>query len=441
MCDLRVVARLAGSPAAGPTTAGRASFTCRDQAVNFCLVHVLPTPFLPQHKEKQLKMNGHQEVRAPTNPLISKHLGHVLVTGGCGFLGANIVTLLQSRQVCSKLSVLDLRPSTEPKDGVEYHFGDITDSEKMHALLAQLQPDVVIHTASPHFNIASKDIMRKVNVTGTEVIVSAAQQSGVKAFVYTSSASVISDQKTDLVHADESYPLIMGAAQPQYYTTTKAQAEVHVLESNRPAAQPQFLTAAIRPSGIFGVGDVQLLPKMVTAYHRGQTRFQLGENDNLFEFTEVTNVAHAHQLAAAALLATAEREAQGLSIPLDTERVDGEAFLVTNDAPVYFWDFARTVWRTCGDKTTPAQVWALPRAFGLFLATMFEWIFWVLRLGEPNLKRDQVKFSCMTRYFDIDKAKSRLGYRPVIGLQAGIERAVRDILRKEALASEGKKTQ
>lgn len=380
-------------------------------------------------------MEGQQEPRS--NPLANKSLGHVLVTGGCGFLGANIIGLLQSRSVCSKLSVLDLRPSAEPKDGIEYHFGDITDSEKMHALFRQLTPDVVIHTASPHFDIASKEIMRKVNVTGTDIMVSAAQQSGVKAFVYTSSSSVISDQKEDLINADESWPLIMGAAQPQYYTTTKAQAELNVLRANRSSSHPRFLTAAIRPSGIFGVGDVQLLPKMVNAYHRGQTKFQLGDNQNLFEFTEVTNVAHAHHLAAAALLATSEREGQGLSIPLSTERVDGEAFLITNDAPIYFWDFARTVWKACGDQTVPAQVWVLPRGFGLLIATLIEWVFWVLRLGEPNLKRDQVKFSCMTRYFDIDKAKSRLGYRPIIGLKDGIVRAVEDILRKDAMSRGG----
>lgn len=380
-------------------------------------------------------MDGRQEPRS--NPLAKKPLGHVLVTGGCGFLGANIVGLLQSRSVCSRLSVLDLRPSAEPKDGIDYHFGDITDSEKMHALFRQLTPDVVIHTASPHFDIASKEIMRKVNVAGTDIMVSAAQQSGVEAFVYTSSSSVISDQKTDLINADESWPLIMGATQPQYYTTTKAQAELNVLRANRSTSHPRFLTAAIRPSGIFGVGDVQLLPKMVNAYQRGQTKFQLGDNQNLFEFTEVTNVAHAHQLAAAALLATSEREAQGLSIPLSTERVDGEAFLITNDAPIYFWDFARTVWKACGDQTVPAQVWVLPRGFGLFIATLIEWVFWVLRLGEPNLKRDQVKFSCMTRYFDIDKAKSRLGYRPIIGLKDGIVRAVEDILRKDAMSRGG----
>lgn len=35
-----------------------------------------------------------------------------------------------------------------------------------------------------------------------------------------------------------------------------------------------------------------------------------------------------------------------------------------------------------------------------------------------------VRLSCMTRYFCIDKAKKRLGYKPLIGLREGLKKAV-----------------
>ena len=163
---------------------------------------------------------------------------------------------------------------------------------------------------------------------------------------------------------------------------------------------------------------------MLGAYYRGQTKFQIGNNTNLFDFTEVTNVAHAHHLAAAALLTTSDREDQGQAAPLDTERVDGEAFLITNDSPAYFWDFARTVWAAAGDTTRAKDVWALSKDFGLLIATLMEWIFWILMKGKPKLTRQQVRYSCMTRYYNINKAKARLGYRPVIGLEEGVKRGV-----------------
>lgn len=152
---------------------------------------------------------------------VSKDLGHVVVTGGCGFLGGTIIKLLLERSACTKLSALDLRPSPDPKDGVDYHFGDITDYVGMQELFAKLKPSVVIHTASPHFNANRPEIMYKVNVEGTKTMVRVAQESGVKAFVYTSSASVLSDTKSDLVNADEEYPMVIGDAQVEYYTTTK----------------------------------------------------------------------------------------------------------------------------------------------------------------------------------------------------------------------------
>ncbi|KAF2480402.1 hypothetical protein BDY17DRAFT_255258 [Neohortaea acidophila] len=360
--------------------------------------------------------------------LEGKSLGHVLVTGGSGFLGNHIVALLASRKACSKLSVLDLKQPLKPVSGVDYHMGDFTDYDAILALLQKLKPDAVVHTASPVHNIPSKKVLYTVNVEGSKNLIRASQEAKVKAFVFTSSASVIHDLRSNLIMADETYPLIMGKQQPVYYTATKAMAEQHVLASNRTAAHPKFLTAAIRPSAMFGEGDVQLLPGAIGAYYRGQTKVQLGPNDNLFDFTEITNVAHAHHLCLAALLATREREDGGGAMPLDHEKVDGEAFFITNDCPVYFWDFMRSVWATAGDKTDINKVWWLSTDLGLFIATLMEWIFWILRLGTPKLTRQQVQYSTIARYFNIEKAKTRLGYEPICGMDEGIRRGVKDAL-------------
>ncbi|KAF2859627.1 hypothetical protein K470DRAFT_218780 [Piedraia hortae CBS 480.64] len=357
-------------------------------------------------------------------------LGHVLVTGGSGFLGNHIVTLLASRKACDSITSLDLRHPSNRVSGVHYEVGDITDYDTLQSVFIKLRPDAVIHTASPHAlqssNPKTNDLYHAVNVIGTQTLLRVAQETGVKAFVYTSSASVIHDGTSDLINADETYPLMMGPKQPEYYTTTKAQAELDVLKSNNHSSK--FLTCALRPSAMFGEGDMQLLPPGLSAYYRGQTKFQIGTNENLFDFTEITNVAHAHHLALAALLATHERLTSGLAAPLDHEKVDGEAFFITNDSPVYFFDFARSVWAAAGDRTKPSDVWVLSKDVGLLIAMLMEFAFWLFKLGKPNLTRGQVKYTCMTRYYNIDKAKTRLGYRPVVKLSEGIERGVRDAL-------------
>ncbi|KAI9663653.1 MAG: erg26, C-3 sterol dehydrogenase [Bathelium mastoideum] len=368
----------------------------------------------------------------------SKSLGHVVVTGGCGFLGSHIVELLLERSITSKVSVVDLRTTQNRQDKADYYDGDITDSDGITSLFEKLKPDVVIHTASPVFNANRPDLMYKVNVDGTKVLIKAAQESGVKAFVYTSSASVISDQKSDLVYADERWAVLPESSQPEYYSTTKAQAEAHVLASNRQPSST-FLTCAIRPAGLFGPRDVQLLPPVLAVHRGGRTHWQIGPNSNLFDFTYVGNAAHAHILAASALLAT-PRGSQA-TVPLDTERIDGEAFIVTNDEPVYFWDFARAAWREAARRlgirppTETAKVWELSREFAMALGGVLEGVFWALG-RKPSLTRQQARYSCQTRYFCIEKAKRRLGYRPIVNLQEGIRRGVEDVVRKDEALKE-----
>jgi len=68
--------------------------------------------------------------------------------------------------------------------------------------------------------------------------------------------------------------------------------------------------------------------------------FQIGGNVNLWDFTYVDNVAYAHVLAAENLVTPVEKLKNGSAA--------GEAFMITNGEPVYFWDFARGVWAAFG---------------------------------------------------------------------------------------------
>lgn len=351
----------------------------------------------------------------------SKPLGSILITGGCGFLGHHIVSqLLES--YTARISVLDLRTDRNRLPSVSYYDGDITSEAVVYKVLEEAKPDVIIHTASPvPFDDSNNSdaLYRKVNVEGTRNLLDLAATIGcVKAFVYTSSASIVHDTVSDLVNADERWPVLRAPQQKEYYSETKGIAEELVLAANR--QKGDMLTVSIRPAGIFGEGDVQITMNMLRAYHKRQTKFQLGKNDNLFDFTYVGNVAHAHILAAVALL---DRHGRSMRPP-DGEKVDGEAFFITNGAPVYFWDFARMVWKAAGDETQPSQAWVIERTFGLALASVIEWVWWAAGGWKPNLTRKAVNYSCMTRYYNINKAQRLLGYKPLFELEDSIIKTV-----------------
>lgn len=83
---------------------------------------------------------------------------------------------------------------------------------------------------------------------------------------------------------------------------------------------------------------------VLDTFFRGQTKMQIGDNQNLFGFTQNPNVAHVHYIAVIAL-------AKCLKTPLgDDASVDREAFFITYDEPLYFWGFTRLVWGHARDK-------------------------------------------------------------------------------------------
>ncbi|CCX13659.1 3-beta hydroxysteroid dehydrogenase/isomerase family-domain-containing protein [Pyronema domesticum] len=350
-------------------------------------------------------------------------LKSALVIGGCGFLGHHVVKILQVYHPETKISVLDLRTNVNRREGVTYYDGDITSRESVDAVLAKEKPETVIDTVSPVHGLG-KDIYFKVNVEGTRICMEASRDAGVKAFVWTSSASVLFDGESDVVNLNEKAPIPTKSLDP--YTETKAIGEKMVLEANREGG---MLTVALRLSGLFGEGDRQLLPGMLQVMHNNQTKFQIGDNTNLFDFTYIGNAAYAHILAAEKLIG------QDPATPKSPNTCDGEAFIITNGEPVYFWDFPRAVWAQ--RHHYPSFYIKMPREVGVALAGAAETFAWLMR-KEPGFTRFRVKFSCWNRYFDIRKAKGMLGYKPIWSLQEGLVKSLKFLEEEEKKQSEKK---
>lgn len=183
-------------------------------------------------------------------------LGTVLVIGGCGFLGSHIVDQLLNfptetdpsaalprpqgdprfeyprlrdrfPKYKAKVAVVDLRTTHNRLPGAEYHDGDITSAESMLAVFRRVKPDVVIHTASPSMLDGNKAPLHKVNVEGTRTLLEVAGGAKgdwggkCKAFVYTSSSSVVHDTQSDLINVNEEWPYVRGKLQQEYYSETK----------------------------------------------------------------------------------------------------------------------------------------------------------------------------------------------------------------------------
>jgi UDP-glucose 4-epimerase len=133
-------------------------------------------------------------------------LRKVLVTGGAGFIGSNIVRLVRDETGAEVVVLDDLSSGYLTNlDGVPVCFieGDIRDAATVRRAMAGC--DTVFHAAASVGNTRSiDDPIRdsEVNVLGTLRVLEAARHEGVGKIVYSSSAGIFGELKTLPIRED-----------------------------------------------------------------------------------------------------------------------------------------------------------------------------------------------------------------------------------------------
>lgn len=133
-------------------------------------------------------------------------INNVLVTGGCGFVGANLLAALRARGV-KHIRVIDNESGGKrqwiEEFGTEFIHGDIRDEQAVDAALDGV--DCVVHLAADTRVIDSIEnpaFNWDVNVRGTFNILEAMRKKGVKRFVNASTGGAILGEATPPVNED-----------------------------------------------------------------------------------------------------------------------------------------------------------------------------------------------------------------------------------------------
>lgn len=128
-----------------------------------------------------------------------------LITGGCGFVGSNLIRAIVQRGGADEIVVLDNETMGSPKDladiGLAYHKGDICDPATVGRAAAGC--DTIIHLAANTRVIESIEdptLNFEVNVRGTFNILMAARDVGVKRVVMASTGGAILGDVEPPVH-------------------------------------------------------------------------------------------------------------------------------------------------------------------------------------------------------------------------------------------------
>jgi nucleoside-diphosphate-sugar epimerase len=327
----------------------------------------------------------------------------VLVTGGGGFLGSAIVSLL-ARRGDQAVSLSRRRYPRLDSLGVEQIQGDIADPHAVeHAMRGC---DLVFHVAAKAGVWGKYEEYHQANVTGTENVLSCCQQLQVRQLVYTSSPSVVFTGK-DMEGVDESVPYAEHFE--AHYPRTKAMAERLVLEANG----PELATVALRPHLIWGPEDNHLVPRILARGRAGRLR-RIGRANKLIDSIYIDNAADAHLLAA-------DRLAPGSPIA-------GKAYFLTNDEPRPVWHLINAI--LAADDIPPVTR-RVPYWFAYAAGWLMEKTYgWLHRKGEPPMTRFLARELATAHWFNIRAAREDLGYEPRVSIEEGLAR-----LREWCLAS------
>ena len=304
----------------------------------------------------------------------------VLVTGGGGFIGSNLVRALLERG--DDVRVLDNfstgnRANLDELD-VQVVEGELRSYERVHAAVRGVE--VVFHLGalgSVPRSVQDPLTSSAVNVEGTLNVLLAARDEGIRRVVYSSSSSVYGTRR-ELPVPESSPPDPISP-----YGVAKLAAERYCISFSR--VYDSFETVVLRYFNVFGPRQspfsqyAAVIPLFVTAIDEGRPITIHGDGGQSRDFTYVSNVVDATMLAAEAADA------------------NSRMFNVAAGSPGSVNDVADTIGRILGKPVE--KEFQPPR---------------------PGDIRDS--------WADITAARETLGFEPTVGLEEGLRRTVKALV-------------
>lgn len=223
----------------------------------------------------------------------------VLVTGGAGFIGSELVRQLAARHV--RVVVVDNLVNGRrenlaemPDEAVQLVVADVRDSARMADLMEGV--DTVFHLAclGVRHSMHSPQENHEVNAAATLKLLSAARASGVRRFVYVSSSEVYGTARwIPMTEEHPTFPMTV-------YGASKLAGESYTRAFHQTFGYP---TVVVRPFNTYGPrchheGDSgEVIPKFVLRCMAGRPMVVFGDGTQTRDFTYVSDTARGILLA------------------------------------------------------------------------------------------------------------------------------------------------
>ena len=220
----------------------------------------------------------------------------ILVTGGAGFIGCNFVHYMLEEHPQDEIVNLDLltyagnlESLEDVADNTNYRFvkGDIADREFINALFEKEHFDVVVNfAAETHVDRSIKDpgVFVRTNVMGTQVLLDAAKEYGVKRYHQVSTDEVYGDlplERKDLFFTEQT-PLHTSSP----YSASKAGSDLLVLAYYRTFGLPITISRCSNNYGAYQFPE-KMIPLMFTRAVNDEALPVYGTGENVRDWLHV----------------------------------------------------------------------------------------------------------------------------------------------------------
>lgn len=371
----------------------------------------------------------------------------LVITGGSGWLGATIAKLAYRYwEDLKEIRLFDLNPPQssvissitgfsspiEGKPKVSYLPGSILKESDLLTCFAKA--DVVIHCAGlvENGSVLLRRRMRSVNVDGTQKVIQACLECGVRGLVFTGSvAQIVQTDTTRPVRYDESCrPTSTKELIYPHYGGSKNEAENLILVADGKEGREgiPLRTCSLRCPLMYGEGDRSAIPPIIQTAKRCFGYFPplglTGNNGVTLPSLYVGNGSWAHIVAARKLLDLEEAEEQS-AVEFTSNaglQVGGNFFYIGDHGPnCSLSNFFAQFLRPLGYRVLPLGIpFCLLRVLAFFLEFMVILLAF-FNIDVPNgMNRGNLKLFKLSHSVSWDKAKRELGYTPLFSHQSAL---------------------
>ncbi|HUX87378.1 MAG TPA: NAD-dependent epimerase/dehydratase family protein [Chloroflexota bacterium] len=316
----------------------------------------------------------------------------ILTTGVTGLLGRQLIPRLQERDADIRALVLPKEDATWLEQrGIKIFRGDVRQPASLVEPFRGV--DKALHLAGMMGVWLPLADYSAVNVAGTLNVARAAQAAGVERLVHVSSWTVYgidlgkpADESMKLQPFSDPYPLSKTAGDRLI---------------QRMIREDQLRAVIVRPGTFFGPGDNLHFNRMAARLASGRGVI-IGSGQNALPFVYVSDVV------------------QGLLLALEHPSAVGEAYNITNDAPLTQEEMLRAIASAIG--APPPRI-HLPYRPMYSAAIVAERLAPALRLRQPPVTRLGAKLFGTDNRHSIAKARRELGFAPQVSLLEGVRLA------------------